>query len=193
MDIDYFNFISKSKLEIGSIIVSQPYLADNYFHRSVILICDHNKNRSIGFQINKPLNISLKETIKNIEIDDKLYLGGPVDNKNIYFIHKSSKLKKNSIRLNRDIYFGGDLDYLIKLILNNKIKSNEYKFFLGYSGWSKGQLYDEIKDNSWIIISQFNSKNIFTPNYKNIWNNILKKSGGLNKMFSNYPIDPRLN
>ena len=99
MDIDYFNFISKSKLEIGSIIVSQPYLADNYFNRSVILICDHNKNGSIGFQINKPLNISLKETIKNIEIDDKLYLGGPVDNKNIYFIHKSSKRKKNSIRI----------------------------------------------------------------------------------------------
>ena len=193
MSIDYFNFNSKIKLKIGCLIVAQPFFIDSYFNRYVILICEHNKNGSLGFQVNKPLKNNLNDFLKNIKTKKEVYLGGPVNNNNLYFIHYYNNLEKESVKLNNDIYFGNNLKQLSKLISLNKINLDTYKFFLGYSGWSSGQLEKEINDNSWIVIPNFNSSIIFSSNYENIWKNVLKESGSTNKMFSNYPIDPRLN
>ena len=193
MTIDYFNFNSKLKVKTGSLLVSQPFLTDSYFTRSVILICEHNKNGSLGFQVNKFLKLYLNDVSEDIFIKEKIYLGGPINNKEIYFIHRDDNLEKDNTTINKDIFFGKNIKKLTNLIYNNKIDFKDYKFFLGYSGWSSGQLEEEIKDNSWIVISEFDSGIIFSNNHKNIWKNILKKSGGVNKIFSNYPIDPRSN
>ena len=105
MDIDYFNFNSKLEVKRGSLLVSQPFLIDSYFSRSVILICEHNKNGSLGFQVNKSLNINLNDVSDNIFIKEKIYLGGPVNNKDIYFIHKHDNLEENSISINKDFFW----------------------------------------------------------------------------------------
>ena len=193
MDIDYFNFNSKLEVKTGSLLVSQPFLIDSYFSRSVILICEHNKNGSLGFQVNKCLKFNLNDISQDIFVKEKIYLGGPVNNKNIYFIHRHDNLEENSIAINKDIFFGKNIKKLTHLIFNNKIDFKHYKFFLGYSGWSSGQLENEIKDNSWIVIPEFDSEIIFSNKHEDIWKNILKESGGVNKLFSNYPIDPRSN
>ena len=85
MNINYFDFNSRINLKKGYLLLAQPLLMDSYFNRSVILICDHNKNGTIGLQINKPLKSNLKSIISKPLIDQKVFLGGPVD-KNIFFV-----------------------------------------------------------------------------------------------------------
>ena len=192
MNINYFDFNSRINLKKGYLLVAQPLLIDSYFNRSVILICDHNKNGTIGLQVNKPLKSNLKSIISKTLIDQKAFLGGPVD-KNIFFLHKKNFSTDESIKINNDLFFSKNIDYIENLILNKKIQENQFKLFIGYSGWNSGQLEEELNENSWIVIPKFDINIIFSKDYKNIWKKVLNNSNKIHKMFSNYPINPRLN
>ena len=192
MNINYFDFNSRINLKKGYLLVAQPLLIDSYFNRSVILICDHNKNGTIGLQVNKPLKSNLKSIISKTLIDQKAFLGGPVD-KNIFFLHKKIFSTDESIKINNDLFFSKNIDYIENLILNKKILENQFKLFIGYSGWNSGQLEEELNENSWIVIPKFDINIIFSKDYKNIWKKVLNNSNKIHKMFSNYPINPRLN
>ena len=98
MNINYFDFNSRINLKKGYLLLAQPLLMDSYFNRSVILICDHNKNGTIGLQINKPLKSNVKSIISKPLIDQKVFLGGPVD-KNIFFLHKNNHIPFKIIKL----------------------------------------------------------------------------------------------
>jgi putative transcriptional regulator len=64
---------------------------------------------------------------------------------------------------------------------------------LGYSGWSPGQLMDEIEAKSWIVYKEPSPEQIFDLEANNLWRIILNEMGGKFKMFANYPSDPRMN
>jgi len=192
MNVNYFDFNSRINLKKGYLLVAQPLLIDSYFNRSVILICDHNKNGTIGLQVNKCSVRNLKTINSKILIDDKYFLGGPVDN-NIFFLHKKNIVFNESVKLNNNLFFSKNIDYLYSLIEKNKIKKDQFKLFIGYSGWNKGQLEEEVNKNSWIVIPKFDINIIFSRNYKNIWKDVLTDSSRIHKMFSNYPINPRFN
>ena len=192
MNINYFDFNSRINLKKGYLLVAQPLLIDSYFNRSVILICDHNKNGTIGFQVNKPSKDNLKSIRSNISIKEKPFLGGPVDN-NVFFVYKKNIIINESVKINNDLFFSKNIDCLDSLIINKKIKQNQFKLFIGYSGWNKGQLQEEINGNSWIVVPKFDLNIIFSKDYKTIWEDVLNNSSKIHKMFSNYPINPRLN
>ena len=192
MNINYFDFNSRINLKKGYLLVAQPFLIDSYFNRSVILICDHNKNGTIGLQVNKPLKSNLKSIISKTLIYQKPFLGGPVD-KNIFFLHKKNFSTDESIKINNDLFFSKNIDYIESLILNKKIQENQFKIFIGYSGWNSGQLEEALNENSWIVVPKFDINIIFSKDYKNIWKKVLNNSNKIHKMFSNYPINPRLN
>ena len=192
MNINFFNFNSGINLQKGYLLVAQPLLIDSYFDRSVILICDHNKNGTIGLQINKISNQNLKTFTTKISLNEKVFLGGPVD-KDIFFLHKKNITCNKSIKINSDLFFSRNINYLNNLIENKEIKKDQFKLFFGYSGWDKGQLQEEVNENSWIVIPKFDINIIFSNDFKNIWKDVLQKSSKRHKMFSNYPINPRLN
>jgi len=192
MNINFFDFNSGINLKKGYLLVAQPLLIDSYFNRSVILICDHNKNGTVGLQINKSSNQNLKNINSKILKNENIFLGGPVD-KSMFFLHKKIIISNESIKINNDLFFSKNIDYLHDLIKNNEIKKDQFKLFIGYSGWNKGQLQEELNENSWIVIPKFDSNIIFSSNYKNIWRYVLQNSSKTHKMFSNYPINPRLN
>lgn len=66
------------------------------------------------------------------------------------------------------------------------------RFFIGYSGWSDGQLDEERKENSWLTVKA-KRKLIFHLHHEDIWKEALKELGGEYEMMINYPIDPQLN
>ena len=192
MNINFFNFNSGINLQKGYLLVAQPLLIDSYFDRSVILICDHNKNGTVCLQINKISNQNLKTFTTKISLNEKVFLGGPVD-KDIFFLHKKNITSNKSIKINSDLFFSRNINYLNNLIENKEIKKDQFKLFFGYSGWDKGQLQEEVNENSWIVIPKFDSNIIFSNDNKIIWKDVLQKSNKRHKMFSNYPINPRLN
>jgi putative transcriptional regulator len=177
----------------GSILISEPFLGDNNFRRSVILICDHNDQGTFGYILNKPTAVQISSVMEGLNnFEANLYIGGPVSQNSVHFIHRSGVRMQGDIEITKNVFWGADFEELKLKLLSGEIAPEDVRFFVGYSGWGEGQLENELLNNSWIIGSA-SSDEIFETEPEKFWRAILKNMGGKYKMFANYPIDPRLN
>lgn len=182
-----------SKPEKGKLLVAEPsILNDISFNRSVILLSEHNDEGSIGFIINKPSKYTLNDLIPEIDSDLIIYNGGPVSKENLYFVHRVPELIPESLEIANGIFWGGDFDVVQELLQTQRLNKEDIRFFLGYSGWSKDQLEDELETTSWVVIDN-NFTNIFNISDKSFWKDTLMKFGGEYKIWANAPENPSLN
>lgn len=174
-------------------MLAGPFLKDEYFMRSVVIIAEHNNEGSFGFILNKEVELNVTEALKKFpKFKSNIFLGGPVMRDNIYFIHTYGNLIEGSQHIVDDIYWGGDFDVLKKLIKENKIEQSNIRFLAGYSGWEPHQLDKELKEKSWIVAQSTTDVLLKQPS-QNMWATILKNMGDDFSQFVNYPIDPQLN
>ncbi len=178
----------------GHLLIAEPsIIGDVSFNRSVVLLADHGEQGSIGFIMNKPLDYLLADLVPEIEVDFKIYNGGPVEQDNLYFIHKIPDLIPNSVEISCGIYWGGDFTIVSELIARDQITPNEIRFFLGYSGWDSKQLNQELEANSWVIVENSYQKNIFGKSYDTFWKEKMIELGGEYMLWSNAPENPTYN
>ena len=88
MDLSFKNIsrINNLKPKKGRLLLAEPFMEDNHFSRSVIYMCEHNKDGSYGFILNHKLKLKLSEIIPDFEIADiDVYYGGPVYPSNLFF------------------------------------------------------------------------------------------------------------
>ena len=85
---------------VGSILLSEPFLSDNYFTRAVILIVEHDKNGTVGFILNKISEIKVQDAIEDFpEFESEIFFGGPVNRDNLFFIHSLGDKINNSKKI----------------------------------------------------------------------------------------------
>lgn len=181
------------EIQKGKLLLAEPaILNDKSFNRSIILLAEHNDNGTVGFVLNKPSQFSIGDLVPEIDSEIKVYLGGPVEQDNLYFIHEIPELIPESIEIENGIYWGGNYKTVISLLNKNLIKAKDIRFFLGYSGWSQEQLEEEIKKNSWAVI-EMNNTNIFQIIDASSWKEKLIELGGKYRLWANSPEDPMLN
>ena len=177
----------------GKILISSPnLLSDMIFYKSIILIVDEKEDGLTGFIINRYSDLFITKDLdssKDIKVD--LYYGGPVSS-NYYYLLRSENDHFKSIKIDENLYWGNDLEFLFNQIENGLINVNDVIFLQGYSGWNLNQLDNEIDDNSWIVLdNQYDM--VFNLNKKNSWNKIIKSLGNKYKIWSNSPDDITLN
>lgn len=178
----------------GVLLIAEPsIIGDLSFNRSVILLSHHSSTGSVGFILNKVLNVTLNELVPEIEIPFKVYNGGPVEQDNLYYIHKTPELIPNSVEIQEGIYWGGSFEKIIDLINTKQIGLNDIKFFLGYSGWDANQLEEELNKDTWVINSNLNVREIITSPETTYWKSEILKLGGEYVIWSNSPENPSLN
>jgi putative transcriptional regulator len=193
-----FNELNSLKVQKGRILISDPFLNDNYFSNAVILICEMNEKGAFGLVLNHYIEESLsdfKNDFDNERSDEfKISLGGPVDTDSIYYIHNRPDVIKDSIKIFDNIYLGNGKNFtdLSTLISNGKISKNELKFFLGYSGWTAGQLENELTKNSWFV-GNLSAKTIMNYQNEDIWKKTMEKMSEKHRVISNFPQNPLLN
>jgi len=117
-----------------------------------------------------------------------IHEGGPVDQDNLYFIHRVPDLIPQSIEVGNGIYWGGNFMSLKALLNNNELQTSDIRFFLGYSGWNRQQLLDEIKMDSWFVTKN-NFENILSIDNSTLWREELLQRGGEYKLWANAPDD----
>lgn len=177
----------------GSILISEPYLGDIHFERTVVLVCEHNEQGTFGYIINKPTTLEISSLVSDIDgFDANVYSGGPVSQDSLHFIHRGKKRIEGDVEVTDNLYWGGNFDEMRTLIQRKEISPAEIRFFIGYSGWGEGQLEAEMENKSWIL-GNASAEQIFEETTEQLWRILLKNMGGKYKAISNYPVDPRLN
>lgn len=181
------------KLNKGKLLIAEPaILNDSSFNRSIILVTEHTSNSVVGFILNRPLNYTVNDLLPEINCHFPVYQGGPVEQDNLYFVHKIPQLLSDSIEVANGIFWGGNFEALKDLLNNEALKTSEIRFFLGYSGWKKDQLEQEMNQNSWFV-EENDFENIFSMENEDLWKNKLLQKGGNYKLWANAPSDYNLN
>jgi len=195
MNLDYNFFESENEIlpAKGKILISEPFLQDNYFKRSIILLTEHSEEGSVGFVLNKPINLNANEVINDFPKTDALIsLGGPVNTNTLHYIHTLGDIIPGSVKVLENIYWGGDFEIVKRLIESGNLVKEQIRFFLGYSGWHKQQLEDELADNAWVV-TELSPQEIMAPISKHFWKTALKRMGKKYEMWSNFPENPQMN
>jgi len=182
------------KLEKGTMLIAQPFMTDPNFNRSVILLCDHHKKEgSVGFIINKKTELKINDLINDFpEFESNVYFGGPVAQETLHYIHTVGAILDESIPIDQGVYWGGNFEKLKFLIDSQLILPKDIRFFLGYSGWTEGQLKGEITHGSWLT-SDFFPNYLFRVNNKMLWSKILNNKGDIYSVIAQIPEGQTLN
>jgi putative transcriptional regulator len=165
-------------IEVGNLLLSQPFMLDPNFKRSVVLLCEHENDKgSLGFILNKPLHMEIQELIADFpEIGSAVYFGGPVATDTIHYIHDKGELLEDSVEVSKGIYWGGDFEKLKFLIENKLILESNIQFFVGYSGWSEEQLLGELSSGSWVA-AKMDSNYLFHKDENILWKKVMENKG----------------
>ena len=178
----------------GDLLISEPFLHDPNFDRTVILVCENGDDGTFGLVVNKMTDVLLDEVMnESFDFTGKLNLGGPVEQNTLHYIHRIQTPIEGAVEIGEGLYWSGDYEQIKLLIKSGLVGENDIKFFLGYSGWSEGQLRKELDSQSWFVKPKATASQIFDLNEDELWRSILTEMGGKYKVFSNYPSDPRLN
>ena len=189
---DLFNITyNNMRPQRGKILISQPFMADGCFSRSVILITEYSKDGTIGFILNKWLQITFDDIIEDFPCgESQLSIGGPVQANTLHYLHTFDNIP-GAIEIVKGIYWGGNIDVVRKLLAVSIMKPEEIRFFIGYSGWIAGQLDDELKSNSWLV-GDIRPSQIINPS-RNLWQDVVKSMGKKYQHWTNLPENPSLN
>lgn len=182
------------KILKGKLLLDGGELNGSFFHRTVVLICEHNAegafglvlNRSSGSKVGELVVADLPVTLK----DSPLFLGGPVQPTALSFLHADNFIPDANVFPN--LALGHSLDELVE-VGESFSASKKVKMFAGYAGWSPGQLENEMKRKSWLTFPA-SLELVFETPPDQLWQKILKSKGGWkNKLLSQMPDDLSLN
>ena len=177
----------------GKILISEPLLSDNYFKRSVVLLAEHNEKGSFGIILNKPVDNKFNDIVSDFpDYGGHLYLGGPVSNSSLFFIHTLGDMIENSQEISDGLYWGGDIESVRELMLLKKIDANQIRFCVGYSGWGADQLEEELKRNSWLV-SSLPPELLMNTGHDDLWEFALNSLDSQYGYWTNFPTDPGMN
>lgn len=180
-------------LKSGRTLVANPYMLDPIFLRSVIFLTEYGVAGAMGFIVNKPTELKIHEVFNNFpHFDSNIYYGGPVDQDIVYYIHNLGLKIKGSVPITKNLWLGGDISEVKKLILAKDINVNQIRFFIGYSGWAENQLEEELQNESWVV-GPMKQSYLLRANPSNIWQTVLKASKSKKSFLANYAFSPSLN
>lgn len=178
----------------GDLLLSEPTMNDFYFGRSSVLLIDHNEEEgSFGIIMNKPLSVRLNEVVDEFpDFDVPVYLGGPVAENQIFFMHTLGMLIPDSFEIMEGLYWGGDTETLNSFISTGIATTEKVRFFIGYSGWSVGQLTQELSRNAWSVCKT-DAQTLFGTPVESLWTTYVSRLGKEYEIWKRFPKNPEDN
>ncbi|MCF2947780.1 YqgE/AlgH family protein [Paraglaciecola aquimarina] len=155
------------------LLIASPTMEDPFFSRSVVYVCEHNQEGTMGLVINQPVGMNLKELVAQADeeaevLDDKaegiVLAGGPVNQDRGFILHSTQEGWTSSLVMNSELMITTSKDILSTL--GNDAGPDKSLVILGYSGWSAGQLEEEIQDNAWLMVEATNELLFDVPIHK---------------------------
>lgn len=180
----------------GVLLISEPFLLDEFFKRSVVLVVEHDDNRTLGFILNKPTEVKLNDAVEDFPMfDAPLYFGGPVDTGTLFYVHTLGDALCGSKLIKDGLWRGGDYGQLMLLVETKQVTQDQIRFFAGCAEWSLVDMAEELEQNTWITCLQEIKELCFWKEEKmrDMWGNMLRRMGDRYAILANFPEDPNLN
>jgi putative transcriptional regulator len=135
------------------ILIALPDMQDKRFNKAIILICEHNDNGAMGLVINNPMDLNTEQVFTDLELNTPFENhivcdGGPLNKNCGFVIHNNNDAYNSSIHVKDHLTLTTSKD-LLKKISTNEFP-HKWQFILGYSGWDKDQLENEMAENTWL-------------------------------------------
>lgn len=176
--------------EKGDLLLSEPFMLDDHFTRSVIYLCEHNEDGSFGFILNNTLDLNLHEYATDFpDASVTVGFGGPVDQNQLFFLHNISELE-DKIEVSSNVFMGGRYSTILEMLQQKTISTGQIRFFIGYTGWGPNQLQQELDEKTWIVATPPPELSILNSNDDTLWKDVLHSMGGKYKLMADFPINP---
>ncbi|MBI3518133.1 MAG: YqgE/AlgH family protein [Bacteroidetes bacterium] len=180
-------------IKAGDILIAKPFLQDGHFKRSVIYICEHTADGSLGFIINKSHGLLLRDIFPHLKNGNfPLFEGGPVSPNQLFYTHTLGSKISDSQHITGDIYWGGNFFELSELIERGEVSSHQIRFYIGYSGWGEEQLSGELENDMWFE-KTVDYHQLMSVHPDELWGEELVKINPGYKAFADFSYDPSLN
>lgn len=178
-------------ISVPFLLIATPQLTDANFKRSVVLMVEHNANGSMGFVINRPVQLSLADLVltAGVQIPENVpaWYGGPVESSTGIILHRKAPdetgvggltlsasetslidLVDYSVRRSEQLKNG-----VVSTVTDPDQRSDDdwlypYRFLVGYSGWGAGQIDEEVRQGAWIQIP-LADEILFNTKWGSIW------------------------
>lgn len=168
-------------------------LHGSWFHRAVVLVCQHDPEGAFGLVLNRPSGTPVGEALAG-DLPDRLRdlvlrVGGPVQPSALSFLRFEDFLPDGSVM--PGIELGHSLEDLVELA-RDFTPTRQLLVFAGYAGWSAGQLDGELARDAWLV-HPATPELVFDPQPEALWPRILRSKGGLFRLLAQSPEDPEAN
>lgn len=171
----------------GSLLLAHPAMKDPNFRRSVVLMSSHNAEGAMGVVLNRPMGKRLGELSGDFALGAlagvPLFHGGPVQDEQL--VLAAWQVRSDGFRL----HFGIDPDKAAQLLAE---EGTHVRGFLGYSGWSAGQLENEMRLRTWVV-ADVPEDLLSHAQDESLWRTVLSREGAEWRLLAGEPDDPELN
>ena len=185
-------------VKAGMFLVAAPGLRDPNFSRTVVLMCDHSPEGSMGLVVNRPAGITTEVLLPEVGVEDMVYTGGPVERGKAMVLHRQPETVEGSLEVVDGIHLGGDPEALRELFHHpSGTKDPEgrpafWRVYLGYAGWGEGQLDAELESGGWIVCPA-QAGYVFAMDPGEVWKQVLCDLGQEYEFLAGLPMDPSMN
>ena len=178
----------------GKVLISEPFLCDQTFGRSVILLVDHSEDGTMGLILNKSIPLFLNDVLQGFSYSENIpiYKGGPLSTDTLFYLHTFEHIS-GSLPISKGLYLNGDFDAIKEYLIQGNPVKGKIRFFLGYSGWEHKQLSQEIEENTWLVGKMNIDSMLDEKSSSNLWKNALGNLGSKYEIWSRFPQIPTLN
>lgn len=188
--------IDSSAPQRGSLLVSEPFLKEQYFNHSVICLVDYEPlQEAMGIVLNKPTAYSLCELVESVNRECKtpVFCGGPLSCDRIYFIHRLGDYIPDSKEIVPGLWIGGDFGVMIDYVNSGYPIDGNVRFFIGYSGWGVDQLDGELRKNVWAVTQISDLDRLLSGGDDDYWHRTVRSMGLPYRGWLYHPQNPRVN
>jgi putative transcriptional regulator len=178
----------------GHFLIASHELRDPNFFHSVVLIVRHGEDGALGLVLNRPTQARIKQVWQQVSdtpcaTEERLYVGGPVEGL-LMAIHTQPLWA--DLEILPGVYYSGDPDHLKELVQQTE---GAQRFFVGYAGWSEGQLEREMEEGSWLVLPATEESifNLDDRSWERLMREVTSSSIVAALKIKHVPADPRLN
>ena len=166
--------------------MATPALVDPNFRRTVVLVAEHGEAGAMGVVLNRPSQTAVAEAIPELVSlagdEEPVFVGGPV--------------AVDSLLALAEVEDPDDAAELVvgtvAFVQDPEVPALRGRVFVGYAGWSPGQIEAELDEESWIVVPA-EPDDVFSDDPDELWSSVLRRQGGPLALLSSMPPDPSLN